>query len=138
MSTENIVTVKRGAPPLSERADGRLSALGTVAGFGAVLAAASCCVLPLALAAFGAGAGFSSTFAALIPLRWPLTLLSLFGLAAGWWTYLRRRKACAVDQSCTLPMPSRSTSVMLVAGSALTLVALAWDWMEAPLMNAVS
>jgi hypothetical protein len=32
--------------------------------------------LPLALAALGVGAGLSSTFAALMPLRWALTALS--------------------------------------------------------------
>ena len=138
MSTESMKEETLGALPLSDGGDARLSALGTLAGFGAVLAAASCCVLPLALAALGVGAGLSSTFAVLIPLRWPLTVLSLAGLAAGWWAYLRRRRACAADQSCTLPMPSRSTPVMLFAGTALTLIALAWDWFEAPLMKAVS
>lgn len=96
-----------------------------LASFGAVFAAASCCVLPLALAA-------------LMPLRWPLTALSLIGLAAGWWAYVRPRRSCAADRSCTVPLPSRATPIMLAIGSGLTLIALIWDCLEAPLMKAIS
>lgn len=126
------------SPATPRRADAALSAIGALASFGAVFAAASCCVLPLALAALGMGAGLSSTFATLMPLRWPLTALSLVGLAAGWWAYARRRRACAADRSCTVPLPSRATPIMLAIGSALTLIALIWDRLEAPLMKAIS
>lgn len=126
------------SPATPSRTDGALSAIGVLASFGAVFAAASCCVLPLALAALGVGAGLSSTFAALMPLRWPLTALSLIGLAAGWWAYARRRRACAADLSCTVPLPSRATPIMLAIGTALTLIALIWDRLEAPLMKVLS
>lgn len=112
-----------------------MTTLGTAAAFGAVLAAASCCVLPLALAALGIGAGLSSTFAALMPLRWPLTIVSALGLAGGWWTYAKRRRACASDRTCATPLPSRSTPVILSVGTILTLTAILWDHFEAPLMK---
>src|SRR3546814_12934351 len=51
-------TLAASASP--RRADAGLSALAALASFGAVLAAASCCVLPLALAALVVGAGLSS------------------------------------------------------------------------------
>lgn len=124
--------------PASRRADAGLSALGALASFGAVLAAASCCVLPLALAALGMGAGLSSTFAALMKLRWPLTALSLVGLAAGWWAYGWRRRACVADRSCAVSLPSRATPIVLAIGTALTVIALIWDRLEAPLMKALS
>lgn len=127
-----------GAPASPSRADAGLSAISALASFGAVLAAASCCVLPLALAALGIGAGLSSTFDALMPLRWPLTVLSLLGLAAGWWAYARRRKACAADRSCTLALPSRATPIVLTIGTALMVIALMWDRLEAPLIKALS
>jgi mercuric ion transport protein len=107
----SLITPKRAGPGLS--------VLGALASFGAVFAAASCCVLPLGLAALGVGAGLSSAFAALIPLRWPLTILSIIGLAGGWWFYARRRRACASDQSCSVRL-------------------LLWDQIEAPLMKALS
>ncbi|SEM04927.1 mercuric ion transport protein [Sphingomonas palmae] len=132
-ATKPIVT-----PKTSNHADTGLSTLGALAGVGAVLAAASCCVLPLAFAALGVGAGLSSTFTALLPLRWPLTALSIIGLAAGWWYYTRRWRACTADRSCTTPLPSRMTPIVLAIGSALTLIALVWDHVEAPLMKALS
>ena len=136
---QNSIAQEPLIPSLSPRRDdSKLSAFGAFASFGAVLAAASCCVLPLALAALGVGAGMSSSFAALMPLRWPLTLLSILGLTAGWWVYVQRRRACAADQSCSLTLPSRTTLALLTAGTALTFVALAWDRLEAPLMKAVS
>ena len=82
-----------GSPVTPRRSAAGLTALGALASFGAVLAAASCCVLPLAFAVLGIGVGLSSTFASLMPLRWPLTLLSILGLAVGWWSYARRRRA---------------------------------------------
>lgn len=126
------------SPARPHSADTKLSALGALASFGAVFAAASCCVLPLALAALGIGAGLSSTFAALMPLRWPLTMLAIVGLAAGWWFHIRRRRACAADRSCTVLPPSRATPIVLASGTVVTLVALLWDRFEAPLMKVLS
>ena len=105
---------------------------------GAQRSAAAGWVWPRALAALGVGAGLSSTFAALMPLRWALTALSLVGLAAGWWAYVRRRRTCAADRSCTVTLPSRATPIMLTIGTTLTLTALIWDRIEAPLIKALS
>lgn len=138
MNQRTIPHEAPGSPALPRGAGAGLSALGALASLGAVLAAASCCVLPLALAALGVGAGISSTFSALMPLRWPLTALSLVGLVAGWWTYARRRRACTLDQSCTVPLPSRATPVVLVIGTAMMLVAMVWDRLEAPLLKVLS
>ena len=138
MNEKAIPLEPLGVPVNPRRSGAGLTALGAIASFGAVLAAASCCVLPLALAALGIGAGLSSTFASLMPLRWPLTVLSILGLAAGWWSYARRRRACAADRSCTMPLPSRATPILLTVGTILTVIALLWDRLEAPLMKALS
>jgi mercuric ion transport protein len=138
MNQGTILHESLGSPAPARRADTGLSAFGVLASAGAVLAAASCCVLPLALAALGIGAGLSSTFEALMPMRWPLTALSLIGLATGWWAYTRRRRACAADRSCTVPLPSRATPIVLAIGTVLTVIALIWDRLEAPLMTALS
>lgn len=136
---ENAISLESmGSPVMPRRSGAGLTALGAAASFGAVLAAASCCFLPLALAALGIGAGLSSTFAVLMPLRWPLTILSILGLAAGWWSYARRRRACAADRSCTVPLPSRATLILLAVGTILTVIALLWDRFEVPLMKALA
>ena len=80
----------------------------------------------------------TSTFSEAMPLRWPLTVLSLIGLTAGWLAYVRRRRSCTADRSCTVPLPSRATPTMLAIGTALTLIAVIWDHLEAPLMKALS
>lgn len=138
MNEKAIPLEPLGSPVTPRRSGAGLTAVGALASFGAVLAAASCCVLPLAFAALGIGASLSSTFASLMPLRWPLTLLSIMGLAVGWWSYARRRRACASDRSCTMPLPSRATPILLTVSTALTVTALVWDRLEAPLMKALS
>lgn len=138
MNQSTIQHQALSSPVMPGRTGAGLTTLGALASLGAVLAAASCCVLPLALAALGIGAGLSSTFASLMPLRWPLTALSILGLAVGWWSYARRRKVCAADRSCTVPLPSRATPIVLAVGTALTMIALLWDRLEAPLMQALS
>lgn len=136
---QTTITHERGDTPASPARFGAgLTGLGALASSGAVLAAASCCVLPLALTALGIGAGLSSTFETLTALRWPLTALSVLGLVAAWWSYARRRRACAADRFCAVLPPSRATPIVLAIGTTLTLVALRWDHLEAPLMNALS
>lgn len=111
--------------------------MGVLAGLGAVLAAASCCVLPLALAALGVGAGLSAALVWLEPLRGPLTALSLLAVAGGWWAWLRRRNACSTSASCAARSSGGSILAMLVAGTALVAIALVWNRLEAPLMKAI-
>jgi len=127
-----------GSAQSSGNAGAGLTAVGAIASFGAILAAASCCVLPLALAGLGVGAGLSSSLAALMPLRWPLTALSIVGLAAGWWTYVRRRRVCAADRSCTVSLPGKATLVALTVGTVVTIATVLWDKLEAPLIRALS
>jgi mercuric ion transport protein len=100
MSQSTIPLETSESPATQVRTGAGMTMLGALAGFGAVFAAASCCVLPLALVALGLGTGLSSTFTALMPLRWPLTALSILGLGAGWYFYARRRRACSL---CTAP-----------------------------------
>lgn len=116
-------------------ADRGVAALGTAAGFSALLAASACCILPLALAALGVGAGMSSTFEALVPLHWPLTIAALLAVAGGWVLYLRRRNACAKDSSCTTAPPARQTLVLLVLATLFVTISSLWSFIEAPLMS---
>lgn len=65
-----------------------VAAVSTIGGFAALFSAAACCVLPLAFAALGLGAG---GLAAFVPYHWPLTILAAVAVAAGWLLYVRRR-----------------------------------------------
>jgi mercuric ion transport protein len=111
-----------------------VAAAGTVASFAALFAAAACCVLPLALAILGLGAGGLAVF---VPLRWPLTIASIVVVSAGWLVYLRKRRACAGDASCRIAPPSRFTFVLLSVATIFVVLSSAWGSIEAPLMRAL-
>ena len=116
-----------------EVADREVAAIGTVAGAGALLSAAACCVLPLALAAGGIGDG---GLAAFVPFHWPMTIAAAVAVAVGWLLYLRRRRACSVDPSCGAAAPSRATPVMLSFATAFVALSALWpSYLEKPLMN---
>lgn len=112
------------------KADKGFAAAGAVGGLGALTAAASCCVLPIALAGVGVSA---STLAPLVPWRLPLSLLALLAVLAGWFFLYRRTLACATDPTCA--RPARSTPVMLTIASLFVLLSLAWPLFEAPLVS---
>lgn len=113
-----------------------VAAIGTAGGFTALLSATACCVLPLAFAAVGLGAG---GLAFLVPLHWPLTILASLAIAAGWFLYFRKRAACARDASCSVAAPSTMTLVMLSLATAFVLLSAVWSlWFEQPLMSWLS
>ena len=102
---------------------GILAAASIFTGAGAVFAA-SCCVLPLTLAGFGAGAGLFSVLGVLADYRTAILVLSATLLAVAWAVYLRRRGA-------------RSTALALVIATVFVGTAAAWDRLEPPLLKIV-
>lgn len=97
----------------------------------ALFSAAACCVLPLAFAALGLGAG---GLAAFVPYHWPLTIASAVAVAVGWALHLRKRRVIATDGSCTVAPPSRATVVMLSAATGLVALSAIWKgFLETPL-----
>ncbi len=120
-------------PAAFEASDQGAAAIGAVAGAGALLSAAACCVLPLALAALGIGAG---GLAAVVPFHWPMTIAAALAVAVGWFLYLRKRRACAVDASCTVAAPTRATPVMLSFATVFIALSALWpSYLEKPLLN---
>ena len=109
-----------------------VAAVGTVASLTALFSAAACCVLPLALAGIGIGAG---GLAAFVPYRWPLTIAALVVVVAGWALYLRKRRACSTDANCAVSAPSSTTLAMLVGASVVVAMTALWGFIEEPLMR---
>lgn len=123
---EQVVT-RSGALAGSERG---VAAVGIAGGIAALFSAAACCVLPLAFAALGLGAG---GLAAFVPYHWPLTIASALAVGVGWALYLRKRRTCVVDGSCAVA-PPRGTFVLLAIASALVVLSAVWKtFFEAPL-----
>lgn len=114
---------------MNSRMDKPIAAGGVVASLAGLTSAAACCVLPLALAGLGVGA---SGLAWLVPLRVPLTVVALLAVAVGWIVYYRRRRACALDQSC--PKPARSTLWLLIVASSFVAISAFWPEIEPPLI----
>ena len=135
MSNGNVAP-EPSSEPAASGADRGVAAFGTVAGIGAVFAALTCCVLPLALAALGVGASLSSSLKVLVPLHWPLSIVATLAVAAGWILYLRRRKmACAEGSDCAVSPPSRATFVMLSIATVLVAISTLWPFIEPALMR---
>lgn len=116
-------------PRAAEERDRR----GLWASLGAVLAALGaslCCVGPLLFVIFGVGAGLASTFE---PLRPIFTVLTLAGLAVGFYTvYGRPPGAQATDACCApgdAPVVRRNrTREKIVLWSATVLAILFWSF----------
>lgn len=108
--------------------------MGTVASLTALFSAAACCVLPLALAGIGIGAGGLAVF---VPYRWPLTIAALVVVIVGWALYLRKRRACSVRENCAVSAPSTTTLAMLVIATVFVAVSALWGFIELPLMRAL-
>lgn len=110
-----------------------LASLATIFGFGAVTAAAACCVLPLALAALGVGASLAGAFAALAGIRIPLLAIAAAVLAVAWVMWWRGRRTCEAAENCRLPAPNRALPVLLIA-TALVAAAGIFPMLEPALM----
>ncbi len=111
------------------------AALGLVAGLGAVIAS-SCCVVPLGLAALGAGAGVLGGLELLAEWRVPFLSASALAIVGGWgaWWW-RRPDACVVGSSCAAPARSRATLVLLLCASAVVLAAASWGYIDPMLLK---
>lgn len=110
-----------------------VAAVGTAGGFTALVSAAACCVLPLALALAGIGSG---GLAFLVPYHWPLTIGAGLLVAAGWAFYARKRRACSTSNDCGAAPPGRLAFVLLCLASACVILSALWPgYIEGPLMR---
>lgn len=105
-------------------------------GLSAVTAAAACCVLPLALASIGVGAGLAGSLAELATIRTPLLVLSGVALVVAWIMWWRKREtACTAGDACAADAAPRRAIGLLIAATALVGLAAIWDSIEPLLMK---
>ena len=93
-----------------------------VAGLASVFAWAACCVLPLALSVAGLSFAGAAVFAG---ARHWITLVAIAILAGAWLLHWRRLRMCSKDATCS--RPSRLGFWLLVAGTVLIALSLAWE-----------
>ena len=117
---------------------GKTTALSMLSSVGAVLAACSCSILPMALAGIGLSTGASSLVAPLGPLRWPMAALSVLMLAFSWIIVLRQHwQTCECGATHTRTWLRTPKILMLIVASLLTLLAVSWGAFEPALMRAM-
>ena len=120
--------------PLNE---GKTTFVSVISSSAAVLAACSCCILPLVLAAAGLSAGLSSILTPLGSLHWPMTALSMIAVAASWLIVLRKyRRKCHCDSQAVHKWFLNPQIIMLLVATALSFIAAAWGLFEPTLMKA--
>ena len=122
--TDDPTPRRAGSSPI--QASGWLAGLGIVAGLGA-LAASSCCVLPLALARFGAGSAVFGGLEVLANWR-PLLLGGAVAVVLAAWIlrFWRRSVACNVGGSCSAYSASKSAGVLLGLGTVFVVLSVVW------------
>lgn len=111
------------------------AALGLAAGFGAVVAS-SCCVIPLGLAALGAGASVLGGLEFVAALRVPFLTVSALAIAGGWgaWWW-KRPAACVSGSGCASPERSRATLALLASASLIVAAAASWGYIDPVLLK---
>jgi len=109
--------------------DSGLAAVGAAGGLTALLSAAACCVLPLALAAAGLGSG---GLAMLVPYHWPLTAGAGVAIAAGWAVQAGKWRACRTATDCACSPSMRWTPAMLWLATTLVILSALWPYYVEP------
>jgi mercuric ion transport protein len=123
------------APTLPRAASGWLAALGAGAGFTALIAS-SCCLVPLGLAALGAGAGVFGGLEWLASWRLPFLAVSALAILGGWGAWWRKRaQPCEPNSTCARPSRSRGTLLLLCGATLILLAAASWDMIEQSLLE---
>lgn len=128
-------TSSASASPGAPVAPKWFAALGLVAGLGAVIAS-SCCVIPLGLAALGAGAGILGGLETVAAWRVPLLSVGALGIVGGWGAWwFKRPVVCAAGAACASPKSSRATLALLLCASAIVLAAASWSYIDPVLLK---
>ena len=128
-------TTQAAASPSAMRAPKWFAALGLTAGLSAVVAS-SCCVIPLGLAALGAGASVLGDLELVAAWRVPFLTASALAIVGGWgaWWW-KRPAACVSGSTCASPDRSRATLALLVCASVIVVMAGSWGYIDPILLK---
>ena len=110
-----------------------LAAAGGILG---ALAASSCCILPLALFAFGVSGAWIGNLTTLAPYQ-PIFLAATAGfLGVGYYLVYRQPRAACTDGTCMRSLPTRIVKGVLGVATVLGLAAVAFDYLAPVLLGA--
>ena len=113
------------------------SAVAGVTGFGAILAA-SCCVLPLVLAAVGVSASVFSVFQSLAGWKYLLLSLASISLLFGWYSWWSKKEtARCLTVECSSNTRVATAIPLLSISTVIVILALTWSYFEPVLFKFV-
>ena len=113
----------------------RAASVAAVGGVIGALAAASCCVAPLALFSLGVSGAWIGNLAALAPYQPYVIALTLVCLGAGFVMVYRRPKAATDGGYCARPALGRMTKPALWLATALVAAAAAFPYVAPGLLG---
>jgi mercuric ion transport protein len=111
-----------------------LQKLAIAGGLLGALATSSCCILPLALFALGAGGAWIGNLTALAPYQPLFIIATLVFVAYGFWTAYRR-PACAKNGSCTRPISDRLIKIGLWTSAVFVAAAIIFPFVAPSLLG---
>ena len=110
-------------------ADSRKARWIAAGGFIGVLAASTCCILPLVLFSLSISGAWIGQLTALSPYQPIFNALSLLCLGYGYWlVYRKPKQACEDGMACVRPLPNRLVKILLWLATILVLIAFAWPY----------
>lgn len=104
------------------------------AGVGAVVASASCCVLPLMLSAVGFGGAWLGELSAVSVYKPYVLGAAAVALALGWIAAFHRRRACVGSEICASQRQKRLIFSTLGLSTLTVATAAGWSLIESSIM----
>lgn len=115
---------------------GRGQTLIAAGGVLGAFAAASCCILPVALFSLGVSGAWIANFTQLAPYQPYFLAATLLFLGTGYWLVHRAsRRACAEGDACARPLPNRLVKIALIVATVLVVAAIGFDLLAPMLLN---
>ena len=120
----------------TEKTESRRQGVVAVGGVLGAVAAASCCILPLALFSLGITGAWIGTLAALTPYQPIIIPITVGFLGYGYYlVYWKRRKAYADGSACARPLPNRIVKSALWVATVMVAAATAFPYVAPALLG---
>ena len=136
MMTVTETKAELQGPENTEKTETRRQGLVAAGGILAATAAASCCILPLALFSLGITGAWIGNLAALTPYQPIIIPITAGFLGYGYYlVYWKRKKVYADGSACARPLPNRMVKSALWVATILVAAAIAFPYAAPALLG---
>jgi mercuric ion transport protein len=131
-----MTETKAESQGLENTGETRRQGVVAVGGVLGAIAAASCCILPLALFSLGITGAWIGNLAALTPYQPIIIPITVGFLGYGYYlVYWKRKKAYAEGSACARPLPNRTVKTALWVATVLVAAAIAFPYVAPGLLG---